>query len=216
MSSIYNQAFCNLSSLSHGLFGRDNELQLLLGYLKTQKSITFLEGEAGIGKSALLDEFYRRLLQYEDPTKLFVGYFDKSKILLGSSAIYPFVTILEDLLKYVKNTEEINERIKGTMKRIVWATVEFGTAKGKELAGAILQDVANKLGLEKTFDLLKDFLKVYEGQKSAAMLAEDYISKNQDEAVLSYVGIFDSLANEFKDRIFVLIFDQFGSTKKIY
>ena len=50
------------------------------------------------------------------------------------------------------------------MKRIVSATVEFGKAKGREMAGAILQDVATKLGLENTFGLLKDFLKVYGGQ----------------------------------------------------
>jgi len=35
------------------------------------------------------------------------------------------------------------------------------------------------------------------------MLAEDYVSKNQSEAILSYVGIFQSLADEFKDRRFV-------------
>lgn len=67
------------------------------------------------------------------------------------------------------------------------------------MVGAILQDVATKLELEKTFDVLKDFLKVYEGQKSAVILAEDYISRNHGEAVLSCLGIFESLANEFKE-----------------
>jgi hypothetical protein len=61
---------------------------------------------------------------------------------------------------------------------------------------------------------LKHFLKVYGGQKSAAMLAEDYVSKNQSEAILSYLGIFQSLADEFKDRRFVLLFDKFEFTKK--
>jgi hypothetical protein len=40
------------------------------------------------------------------------------------------------------------------------------------------------------------------------------VSKNQSEAILSYLGIFQSLADEFKDRRFVLLFDQFESTKK--
>jgi hypothetical protein len=46
------------------------------------------------------------------------------------------------------------------------------------------------------------------------MLAEDYAAKSKHEALQAYLGIFRSLAEEFKERRFVLIFDQFESVGK--
>jgi hypothetical protein len=41
------------------------------------------------------------------------------------------------------------------------------------------------------------------------MLSQDYVKDHRDEARESYLNIFNSLADEFRDRSFVLIFDQF-------
>ena len=46
------------------------------------------------------------------------------------------------------------------------------------------------------------------------MSAEDYAAKNKDEALQAYLDIFRSLAEEFKERRFVLIFDQFENVGK--
>lgn len=46
------------------------------------------------------------------------------------------------------------------------------------------------------------------------MLAEDYAAKNKDETLQAYLSIFRSLAEEFKETRFVLIFDQFENVGK--
>ena len=62
--------------------------------------------------------------------------------------------------------------------------------------------------------VFKEFIDTYQGQQSAVSLAEEYVSKHKDEAILAYVGILQSLADESGDRKFILIFDQFESSGK--
>src|SRR5205085_11725802 len=54
----------------------------------------------------------------------------------------------------------------------------------------------------------------FKAEKTGLMSAEDYAAKNKDEALQAYLGIFRTLAEEFKERRFVLIFDQFENVGK--
>ena len=100
------------------------------------------------------------------------------------------------------------------MKRLENAFVKFLKEKGTEMAGAIIQDIAEKVGLKETFKMAKDFLKTVKAEKSVRMLAESYVNENSGEAICSYVDILRSLVREFEDRSFVLIFDQFETVGK--
>ena len=77
---------------------------------------------------------------------------------------------------------------------------------------AILEDIAKNLKLEGTYNMLKDYVKAYREQNTAISTAHKYVSEHTDEAILAYVGILQSLAEEFESRQFVLIFDNFEST----
>ncbi|MFZ0225014.1 MAG: hypothetical protein WA323_28670 [Candidatus Nitrosopolaris sp.] len=54
----------------------------------------------------------------------------------------------------------------------------------------------------------KDILKAVGSEKTSSMLAQQYIADHRDEARESYLEIFKAIADEFKERRFVLIFDQ--------
>jgi KaiC/GvpD/RAD55 family RecA-like ATPase len=77
-----------------------------------RQSITLVAGEAGIGKSVLLEEFYNRLCKTDPPT-LLIGFYDRNKSLIGESQslLYPFIVVLESLVKYAKETERFNEKL---------------------------------------------------------------------------------------------------------
>ena len=79
------------------------------------------------------------------------------------------------------------------MKRLENAFVKFLKEKGTEMAGAIIQDIAEKVGLKETFKMAKDFLKTVKAEKSVRMLAESYVNENSGEAICSYVDILRSL-----------------------
>jgi hypothetical protein len=51
-------------------------------------------------------------------------------------------------------------------------------------------------------------------QKTSITLAEDFVAKNKQDILQSYLDIFQSIAEEFKERQFILIFDQFESAGK--
>lgn len=61
------------------LIGRENELGEMFDDLKQDKSIRLLIGESGIGKSALLDEYYRTLTE-EMRDEVFVGYYSRDEV----------------------------------------------------------------------------------------------------------------------------------------
>ena len=96
--------------------GRDKEINDILGRLRDSRSTrTLLVGESGMGKSALLDELYRRLTEdegrYEDQENTaFVGYYDKSSSLAApsQSSIEPFNIVLASLIKGAKQSQQLD------------------------------------------------------------------------------------------------------------
>ena len=73
------------------LIGRKKEInQLIESVNSDRKSITLLIGEAGIGKSFLLEEFYQRLWN-KNQTSCFVGFYDQTKELRSAKLLHPFI-----------------------------------------------------------------------------------------------------------------------------
>jgi predicted ATPase len=95
--------------------GRQDNMQELLQIFERKRSITILAGEAGIGKSALLEQFYDTLFNHYHAT-LLIGFYDQSKNLIGESQsiLYPFIIALESLVEYAMETKESNEETEST------------------------------------------------------------------------------------------------------
>jgi len=202
--------------------GRDKEINDILGRLRQNNSTrTLLVGESGIGKSALLDEIYRRLTednegQTDQENTAFVGYYDKSSSLEApsQSSIEPFNIVLASLIKGVIHSQQLDERLDTTINRIQRAIMGFAKEEGAKMAEAIIQDVAKKAGLEQTFKVAKGLWSRFKAEKSSLMLAEETVAKYRDQVIMTYLDIFRSLAREFEKRRFVLIFDQFEHVGK--
>jgi predicted ATPase len=173
-------------------------------------------GESGIGKSAILDELHRRLTERDQRKETFVGYYSKKESLIVPSQflLYPFTTILASLAKEAKESQRPSEKIESTLDRFKRAVVGFTKEEGAKMAEAIIEDAVKKAGLEQTFKVGRGVWSRFKAEKTSLMLAEDYAAKNKDEALQAYLGIFRSLAEEFKERRFVLIFDQFENVGK--
>jgi hypothetical protein len=103
-----------------------------------------------------LEKFYGLLL--DKKSALLVGFCDQSRSLVGESQtlLYPFVCVLEGLVEYAIETEELSERIEAATKRIEKTFIKFAKAKGLEIAGAIIQDLVNKVGLRETFKIARE------------------------------------------------------------
>ena len=197
------------------LIGREKELSEMLDDLKQDKSIRLLMGESGIGKSALLDEFYKTLTE-EMRDEVFVGYYsrDESLIAESESLIYPFKILLRSFVENAKQSQHLNERMDNTISRVKRGLLRFGKEQGVKMGVAIIQDLANKAGLKQTFEVGKDAIKAIGEEKTSLMLGQSYVADHKDEARESYLDIFNAIANEFTERKFVLIFDQFESVGK--
>jgi ABC-type nitrate/sulfonate/bicarbonate transport system ATPase subunit len=95
--------------------GRDKEINEILQNLDDNKSNSgaklLLVGESGIGKSALLDELYKRLTEQkaDQRNRPFVGYYSKKESLIAESEslIYPFNVVLENLVKSAKEPQQL-------------------------------------------------------------------------------------------------------------
>ena len=104
------------------LIGRDNEVSLILEDFKDNpKSSTWLiTGESGIGKSAFLDEIYKRLQDgNSNNNQAFVGYYSKDQSLIAPSLpIYPFNIALSRLINGSTDTQNIEEKANMTINRL--------------------------------------------------------------------------------------------------
>jgi predicted ATPase len=112
--------------------GRGKEINEILEDVKSSKGTRLLlVGESGIGKTALLDEINRRLAQDQD--QVFVGYYSKKESLIAPSQflLYPFTTILANLVKEAEASQRIDEKIDRTVDRIKRAVIGF--AKEEEV-----------------------------------------------------------------------------------
>jgi AAA ATPase domain len=178
-----------------------------------------LVGESGIGKTALLDEIHKTLTEAkeENETKLpFVGYYSKGESLIAESEslIYPFNIVLKKLVNNAKESQQLGEKIDYTIARVQRGLVHFVKNYGTNIGIAVIQDLANKVGLKETLNVGKEIIQSIGEEKTSLMLAQQYIADHRDEARQSYIDIFKAIADEFKDRRFVLIFDQFECVGK--
>lgn len=194
------------------LIGRETEINHLTNDLKHDKSIRLVTGESGIGKSALLDEFYHILTNNERNKNSFLtGYYDYTRALLAEpqSGIYPLTVALSSLLVQAEKSQELDERIEGAINRIQNAMIAFTNDYGSEVVLSIVEDLMSKVLGRSTFGVLKRFVESYRKTKPSLMLARDYIDKHSEEASILFLKILDIIGKEFKDRQIVLIFDQF-------
>ena len=173
-------------------------------------SVTLVLGDEGVGKSMILEEFYRRLWE-ENQNQFIVGFYDQTKQLRSAKLIHPYISSLESLIKWHTNTKTFDDQFKETIKRLQKAFLKFGKEKAVEITSAIIQDIAEKAGLKETLKIAKDFLKMYKAEKSVTMLAEGFVNDNKGDIIESYIGILSSLAEAFNQQKFILIFDQFES-----
>ena len=143
------------------------------------KSITVVVCEEGIGKSTLLHEFSKKLKERSESP--FVGIFDNNSVLedesQSQSSIFPLITVLEVLLGDIQKTARTEERINITLNRWLKAAEKFAKEKGKEIAGAIVTDIAKKIGLDEVVKVGKEYWRFLEGEKSVLTVMQDYISK---------------------------------------
>ena len=203
----------SISSRQTKFFGRDTEIGTLTDDLTKLKSVRFVVGESGVGKSRLLDGFYDKL---NDNSEFFIGYYDRQRLLVSESQsiAYPFNIALISLIQNIKKSETTSEKAKTVRVRLRKALIAFSKESGKKLLEAIVEDIAKKAGVEQTYSFAKLFLKTFKAQKSSIMLTEEFISKNKDDILSSYLDIFQSLVREFTERSFVLIFDQIETAGK--
>jgi tetratricopeptide (TPR) repeat protein len=199
--------------------GREKEINEIIDDVKSNRGTRLLlVGESGIGKSALLDEVYRRLTEGEEENERnrpFVGYYSKKESLIAESEslLYPFSIVLKSLINSANESQQL-EKIDSTMARVKNGLLKFGKEQGIKIGVAIIEGVANKVGLGQTLEVGKDILKAVGSEKTSLMLAQQYIADHRDEARQSYIEIFKAIADEFKERRFILIFDQFESVGK--
>lgn len=201
--------------------GRQKELNQLLDSLYNERKIvTIVSSESGMGKSALLLRLYNELKEKErgssTSSSFLVGFYDRNKALVGGSAsmIYPFAIALESLLVWLKDTTDYSDEFKGLIKRTQGALIKTLRDEASNILVALVDDVAKKFGFEQTLGVVKKFYKNFKEEKTSIALAEQYVAENQQEAIFAYMTIVESLANEFVDRKFVFIFDQFEMVRK--
>lgn len=198
--------------------GREQEINEIIKDVKSGKGTKLLlVGESGIGKTALLDEIHRRLTEEQElRNSTFVGYYSKKESLIAESEslIYPFSIVLKSLIDDAKESQRLHEKIDSTLSRVKKGLLKFGKEQGIKIGVAIIEDVANKVGLKETLEVGKDIVKAVGSEKTSLMLGQQYIADHRDEVRQSYVDIFKAIADEFKDRRFVLIFDQFENVGK--
>ncbi len=201
----------NNDSNSEVFVGRLEERKKIYDFLKqNQSNICLLIGESGVGKTYFLDKVYSELTQ-NSLTEYCVGYYDHHRSLIAESAslTYPFNCVLESLVNSINLSSTLREKSSVAFKRITKGIIKTAKSKSRKLALAVLSDIVHKIGLEQTFELGKEVVENIIAEKTGSVLAREYIMEHRDELLESYVEIITALHEEFKERKFVLIFDQF-------
>jgi len=201
------------------MIGREREINELLEDVKEgNKTIRILHGEAGVGKSRVLDAFYQTLKQDNNYSNThFVGYYDKSKAVIveATSYLYSFEECLLDLIEFIKESQSSEEQVSSFLDRLKKSVVIFAKQEGNAIAIAIIDDLIKKAGFEETSSIGKRFINAFRGTKSSITKIEESLSKYQENDVFrAYLALFEGIAKEYNNREFVLIFDQFESVGK--
>ena len=91
--AIGNGVIISTAFGSGGYYSYPDRLKLIWNRMNSsQSSITYVIGESGIGKSALLNKIYQKLINKDKD--FLVGFYGKDEVLIGESLspIYPFMT----------------------------------------------------------------------------------------------------------------------------
>jgi tetratricopeptide (TPR) repeat protein len=204
------------------IFGRDNDLATLFSDLnKDEKTVRLVIGESGIGKSYLLDNFFHQVIEKESNNQTngnisyFIGYYSKKNSLVSESLSeeYPVHVALSNLVENIRKSQPTEERQKAIVNRLAESLKEFAKQEGKQIAKDIASDLLKQVRLEKTISYAERWWNIFKGKKTSVANAEE-ILKERKQLVDIYSGIFNSIAQEFSERTFVIIFDQIESVGK--
>lgn len=169
--------------------GRDEELQQLFEFyhkaMNGQACMTFVGGEAGIGKTFLVEEFFRQV-QHESKDLIIA----RSKCTIDSASYLPFRSLLENLLaneQSVRNPDQKSKQVVDIVMTTLWKV-------GPDMLGVfgipikILQVIAEKLG--------------WHGKKELPQLE---VPKDLDlSQVLGwYTKVMKNIASEFPLLLFI-------------
>jgi hypothetical protein len=144
-----------------------------------------------------LDEYYERVKSnYSD--NFFVGYYDSEKSLISESIsyVYPVSICLNSLIENILATFSTKEMVGSQVTRPEKALKSFFKEQGKELLVAVIEDLAKKVGLEKTTSLAKKFYDTFKDTKNAIKLGTDVLSNQSDAIFGIYLNIFKLIAKE--------------------
>jgi tetratricopeptide (TPR) repeat protein len=204
------------------IFGRENDLATLFSDLeKDEKTIRLVVGESGVGKSFLLDNFFHQIIEKESNNQTngnisyFIGYYSKKNSLASESLSeeYPVHVALSNLVENIRKSQPTEERQKAIVNRFAESLKEFAKQEGKQVAKDIATDLLKQVRLEKTVSYAERFWNIFKGKKTSVANAEE-ILKERKQILDIYSGIFNSIAQEFSERTFVIIFDQIESVGK--
>lgn len=191
---------------------RFNEVNVLLENIHTKK-ISIVEGEEGVGKSTILNKIYKTLENdYSD--SCFVGYYNNDNAFIGKtiSEASIFIVLLEDLLEWIKQKFFLKAKIIGEKDKLKKVLINFGKKRGTKIAKILVRDVLNKVGLGSLEEIVEEFGKEYNQEKSIFDMSEDYIeSVKSDTLIFNGKEILNTFTEVFNNKKFIFIIDRFES-----